>query len=72
LVYENAVTPFPKATDWFHARIVVGKDSITVYVNNSTRASLKVKKLNSRTDGLLGLWNFGLDGDFANLVIKKD
>ncbi|MDB5136520.1 MAG: hypothetical protein JWP37_3123 [Mucilaginibacter sp.] len=72
LVYENAVNPFPEATDWFHARIVVEKDSIKVYVNHSAKASLKVKKLNSRTNGLLGLWNFGLDGNFANLVIKKD
>jgi hypothetical protein len=72
LVYENAVNPFPKAADWFHAKIVVGKDSITVYVNHSPQISLKVKKLNSRNDGLIGLWNDSLDGDFANLVIKKD
>lgn len=72
LVYENAVNPFPMAKDWFHALIVVGKDSITVYVNHSPKASLKVKKLNNRNTGLLGLWNYGLDGDFSNLVIKND
>jgi hypothetical protein len=71
LVYENAVNPFPMPKDWFHARIVVSKDSITVYVNHSVKVSLKVKKLNKRTDGLLGLWNFALDGDYANLVVKK-
>ncbi len=72
LVYENAVNPFPQAKDWFHARIVVDKDSITVYVNHSPKASLKVKKLNTRSNGMLGLWNFGLGGNFANLVVKKD
>ena len=72
LVYENAVNPFPMAKDWFHATIVVGKDSVTVYVNHSKKASLKVKKLNNRTDGLIGLWDFARDGDYANLVIKKD
>lgn len=72
LVYENAVNPFPMAKDWFHARIVVDNDFITVYVNHSAKACLKVKKLNTRTDGLLGLWSFGLDGGYANLVIKKD
>jgi hypothetical protein len=72
LIYENAVNPFPQAKDWFHARIIVGKDSITVYVNHSPKASLKVKKLNNSNNGMIGLWNFGLDGDFANLVVKKD
>jgi hypothetical protein len=72
LVYENAANPFPIAKDWFHAQIVVGKDSITVYVNHAPKASLKVKKLNNRNTGLLGLWNDGLDGDFSNLVIKND
>jgi len=33
--------------------------------------SLKVNKLNDRKDGLIGLWNYGLEGDFANLSIKK-
>jgi hypothetical protein len=70
LVYENAVNPFPLATAWFHARIVVKADEIVVYVDYSTSPSLKVKKLNNRQDGLIGLWADGLTGDFANLVIK--
>jgi hypothetical protein len=70
-IYEKAVDPAPSPTDWFHARIVVKDTQIFVYVNGSTTPSLSVKKLNSRTSGLLGIWNTGLDGDFANLVIKK-
>lgn len=71
LVYENEVNPFPMATAWFHTHIVVKVDEIIVYVNYSTKPSLTVKKLNNRQDGLIGLWTFGLPGDFANLVIKK-
>lgn len=70
LVYENAVNPFPLATAWFHACIVVNADEIVVYVDHSTSPSLTVKKLNNRQDGLIGLWADGLTGDFANLVIK--
>lgn len=71
LVYESAVTPVPIAADWFHAHIVVEKDELVVYVNHSKVPSLKVKKLNNRNDGMIGLWNDGLKGDFANLEITK-
>jgi hypothetical protein len=71
LAYENAVNPFPPATAWFHAHIVVNVDEIVVYVNHSPKPSLSVKKLNNRQHGLIGLWNDSLPGDFANLVIKQ-
>lgn len=69
LMYENAVTPVPKADEWFHATIIVRGDDISVYVNHSAEASLKVKKLNARTDGKIGLWSDELPGNFANLSI---
>ncbi len=56
-VYENEVTPVPKADDWFHATIVIKGDWITVYVNHSSIASLRTKKLNDFTDGRIGLWS---------------
>jgi hypothetical protein len=71
LVYENAVNPFPLATAWFHARIVINTDDIVVYVDHSAQPSLVVKKLNNRKSGLIGLWSSGLPGDFANLVITQ-
>ena len=70
-VYEKGIDPPPLASDWFHARIVVEETQIRVYVNNTTDPSLTVNKLNSRRDGKIGLWNNGLEGDFANLVITK-
>ena len=70
-VYENAVTPVPKASDWFHATIVVKGDAVTVYVNHSTTASLQVKKIGNSTSGAIGLWDSGITGDFANLEISN-
>jgi hypothetical protein len=69
LVYENAVTPVPLATDWFHATIVINDEWVMVYVNHSTTASLKVKLLNNRANGKIGLWDDGVSGDFANLTL---
>jgi hypothetical protein len=70
-IYEKGIEPPPAATDWFHARIEVGQQEIKVFVNNESEPSLTVNKLNNRKDGLIGLWNQGLDGDFANLTITK-
>jgi len=71
LVYENSVTPVPKADEWFHASIFVKADMISVFVNRSESPSLKVKKLPSASNGMIGLWDDELTGDFANLEIRK-
>jgi hypothetical protein len=72
VVYESPVTPVPKASDWFHAHIVVSKNEVIVYVNHSRIPSLKVKKLNIRDNGKVGLWSSALAGDFANLQIEEE
>lgn len=69
LIYENAVSPVPKADEWFHATIVINKNQLYVYVNHSDMASLKVTLLNERRSGLFGLYSDGLTNDFANLAI---
>jgi hypothetical protein len=73
LIYEHPVNPVPEADKWFHATIVVKKDSITVYVNRARTASLNVKKLDNSNGGKIGLWTFsdGVSGDFANLTITE-
>ncbi|MEJ7643325.1 MAG: hypothetical protein WKF87_01910 [Chryseolinea sp.] len=70
-IYEKGISPAPLATDWFHARIEVKDTEINVYVNNATTPSLTVTKLNDRKTGKIGIFNEGLDGNFANLVIRK-
>jgi hypothetical protein len=68
--YEKAVIPAPKATDWFHVKIVVKSPQVTVYVNGSHVASLEVQTLNNRASGKIGLWvGNNSDGDFANMQI---
>jgi hypothetical protein len=71
LVYENAVTPVPRPDEWFHASILVKGDRITVFVNHSLTPSLSVKKLPSGANGMIGLWDDELSGDFANLVLEQ-
>jgi hypothetical protein len=72
--FENDIKPNPKPEDWFHARIVITKDSTIVYVNGNTKPSLRVKNLSKKTNGLIGLWAFSgpVMSDFANLVVKRD
>jgi hypothetical protein len=72
LVYENTISPAPTPKNWLHAHIVVTRDEITVYVNHSATPSLKVKKLNDRNMGGIGLWDMYYAGDFANLVVTND
>jgi len=72
LVYENSITLPPKADEWFHATIVIKDDLIRAYVNHSVTPSLEVKKLGTATNGMIGLWDDQLSGDFANLIIKQE
>ncbi len=71
LVYENSIVPPPKADEWFHAAIVVDEDSIKVFVNHAAIPSLQIKRLINRNDGMIGLWDDELSGDFANLSITE-
>ncbi|MBS1530559.1 MAG: hypothetical protein JSU01_09645 [Bacteroidetes bacterium] len=70
--FENEILPNPKPEDWIHARIVISKDSIKVYVNGMDKPSLVTKNLQSRASGQIGLWADYTTADFANLKIKKD
>jgi len=70
-IYEKAIDPPPVATEWFHACIEVGEKQVKVFVNGAKTPSLVVDKLNDRKTGMIGLWNEGDNGEFANLVIKS-
>lgn len=70
-IYENSVTPVPDPVDWFHARVVIKEQWITVYVNHNELPSLHVHLLNDWKGGKFGLWDDGLSGDFANLRIAR-
>jgi hypothetical protein len=68
--YEQPVSPVPDPDDWFHARIVIEGQKISVFVNNAGSPTLLVTALSERRDGRIGLWvGNGSAGDFANLTI---
>ncbi len=70
--FESEIVPNPKPEDWIHARIVISKDSIKVYVNGKDKPSLSVRSLQNRSKGMFGLWTDATVAEFANLTIKKD
>jgi hypothetical protein len=70
--YENALISSVEPESWFHAKVVVDANNITVYVNNDTKPSLVVKPLTNRTSGKIGFWvGNNSDGNFANLAITQ-
>jgi hypothetical protein len=69
--FEKALVNPPDANAWFHARIVVEGERVTVFVNDDKIPSLVVKKLNDRKTGSLAIWvGASADGEFKNLMIK--
>ena len=70
--YEQAVVPEPDGDEWFHARVVVERPKVSVFVNGGIAPCLVVKELSDRADGSLGLWvGEGSGGHFANLRVTK-
>jgi hypothetical protein len=68
--YEKPVVPAPDGDAWFHARIVVEKPKVSVYINDGKEPSLVVEELSDRKGGGVGLWvGPGQGGYFANLKI---
>lgn len=70
--YENVINPVPDPNSFFHAKIVIQKPKLKVYVNGSAEPSLSVEELSARQGGSIGLWvgNYS-DGFFSNLKITK-
>ncbi len=68
--FEKAVDPPPDPDGWFHARIVVAKSKVEVYVDGATTPCLTVDDLGEAKTGGIALWaGNGLDGSYANLTI---
>jgi hypothetical protein len=68
--YEKPIIPAPDGDTWFHARIVIERPKVSVYVNAAKEPSLVVEELSDRMGGGIGLWvGPGQGGHFANLKI---
>jgi len=71
--YEHALLNTTDPEKWFHAKIVVDADRITVYVNSDRQPSLVVQPIGKRADGNIGFWvGHTSDGDFSNLTIRNN
>lgn len=69
-IYEQEVPESPDPNDWFHARFVVSKESIQVYVNHSVRPCLDIKRLENLNGTGFGLFVADQSGgSFRNLKI---
>jgi hypothetical protein len=70
--YEKSVVPEPDGDEWFHARVVVERPNVTVFVNGASTPCLAVKELSDRSRGSVGLWvGEGSGGHFANLRVTR-
>jgi hypothetical protein len=67
--YESTVKPVPDPSGWFHARIEVTKQKVSVWVDDAKAPSLVVARLSGRAKGKVGLWFDGREGAFRNLKI---
>jgi len=64
--YEQPINPSPEPQAWFHCRIVVKNEDVSVFVNNNSGPSLVVKTLGNPKGNKVGFWvGNGSDGDFA-------
>lgn len=71
-LYEKAITPAPRANEWFHVTIVVQHPKVQVFVNGKAEPALSVEQLSKRGTGKIGIWvGDQSNGDFANLKITQ-
>jgi hypothetical protein len=68
-VYEAAIQPVPDAAGWFHVRIEVTKQKVSVSIDGSPQPCLLVDRLGHR-EGDVGLWVDSMPGAFRNLRIQ--
>jgi hypothetical protein len=68
--YEAAVNPIPDPSGWFHARIEVTKQNVSVWVDDAKEPCLVVDRLGRPTNGKVGLWVDSKEGAFSNLKIE--
>jgi hypothetical protein len=68
-MFESAVKPVPDPGGWFHARIEVTKQKVSVWIDDAKEPCLVVNRLAGREKGKVGLWVDSKEGSFSNLKI---
>jgi len=69
--YESNIIDPPLAESWFHIKLVVEGEWITVFVNYACTPSLRVKSLWDNREGRIALWSDGPYDLFSDLFIRK-
>lgn len=68
--YEGKASPAPDPTRWFHVKIAIFGEDVTVWLDRAAEPTMKVKKLaNRQGKGVALLSGPFLGGHFANLKI---
>jgi hypothetical protein len=68
-VYESAINPVPDPKGWFHARVEITKQKVSVYVDQGKEPCLVIDRLANRDKGKVALWVDSNEGAFKNLKI---
>jgi hypothetical protein len=69
--YEKPVIPEPDPNEWFHVKIEVTENKVSVFVNGNSVPALQVAPLVHSDGKMIGYWvGNGSDGDWKNLLIK--
>ena len=70
--FENEIKNPPDPDDWFHARIVVDDDRVSVYVNDAQTPSLEVERLDTHKSDRIAVWTgFNSAGWFRSITISQ-
>jgi hypothetical protein len=70
-VFEKEIVNPPDPNGWFKMRLVIRDKSVEGYINEATKPSLTIEKLNDRHDGKIGIFmGDGAGGDFEKISIK--
>ena len=64
-VYESSVKPIPDPSGWFHARVDVTKQKVSVWVDDAKDPCLVVDRLKNHEQGKVGLWVDSQEGTSA-------
>lgn len=70
--YEQPIPSYIDPNGWFHVKIKVSADRVSVYVNGNHRAALEVQPLTHTSGKMIGYWvGYGSGGYWKNLKITK-
>jgi len=70
--YEKAMLPDIDPNGWFHVKLVIFRESVSVYINRSKVPVLETKLLSQTEGKMIGYWvGNGSGGEWKNLIIRK-